>query len=447
MYEKEIEEILDVRKKYEEVPIPESIDQSIMSGIAKASQTRKRKKRLKTIIPSVAFAALLFFSVISIRISPAFASFVSQVPGLDHIVALIQGDKGLESAIHHDYFQTVDVSDTEQGITFKIEQMILDEHRLIFFYSIKADQDYSSLMPAKIEVTDQNGKSVIGWSGIDALHDVKAGEWVNGKIDIGLADQVTGIPEMLNVSVAMMDDFDDAHWMVSINVDREKFIDNKAVYPLEKTVDIAGQEIIFKEVTVYPTTIAVNVVYPETNTKELFAFKDLVILNEKGEQWASINNGVTAQKICDHEEILYLQSNYFEMAEAKKMYIQFSTVTALDKGQLDVIVDLAKQEIIKKPDENIELFEIKEGAEQIKLAFKVKKYNEYQGIYEVFDRYYYDQNGMEYSMDGGISSYSMDDEKSFIQEFYIDKAGQNQVTFKLINYPTTITENVKFEIK
>lgn len=451
MYEKEIEEILDVRKKYEEVPIPESIDQSIMSGIAKASQTRKRKNRLKTIIPSAAFAALLFFSVISIRISPAFATFVSQVPGLDNIVALIQGDRGLESAIHHDYFQTVGVTDTEQGITFKIDQIILDEHRLILFYSIKAGQDYSILTPTEMEITNQDGKNIIGSSIIESLIGVKTGEWANGKMDIGLSEPATEIPETLNMSFGLKSDRDSAilenvHWKFSVQVDKEKFKKNKEVITLEKTAEIAGQRIIFKEMTVYPTTIAIHVVYPERNTKQLFEFEDLVVLNEKGEQWASINNGVTATVISDHEEILYLQSNFFERADAGKIFIQFSTIRALDKNKRDVIVDLEKKELVKKPDEQIELLEVINGTDQIMLAFKIKKLNEYQGTFEVFENRYYDQNGVEYYI-GSIGSHSDQDKKSFIEEIDIDKTIQNQITFKIIDYPTTITEHVRFQIK
>src|SRR5699024_5283218 len=142
---------------------------------------------------------------------------------------------------------------------------------------------------------------------------------------------------------------------VCIKIDHENLANHKEVSPINETVSLEGQKITFKEIIVYPTKIAIHVKYDEQNSKELFAFDDLAIVNEKGEEWASIN-GISGQEYIKNEEFIFLQSNFFEQPE--ELYLQFSSIRALDKDQLDVIVDVEQERLLKSPDDQIELLEV-----------------------------------------------------------------------------------------
>ena len=74
------------------------------------------------------------------------------------------------------------------------------------------------------------------------------------------------------------------------------------------------------------------------NTKEIFGFEDLRLVDEKGETWTSINNGITSSGARDDDvNIYYLQSNYFE--EPKELYLQFNKLMAMDKDEAFLLID------------------------------------------------------------------------------------------------------------
>jgi len=447
MFEKEELKMMEVRKKYEDIPVPDVVDQYIWSGIRKARKSRKKK--MATLIPSLAVTMALLISVLSIRISPAFASFVSQIPGFEKIVELIQGDKGLKSALENEYYQPVGKEVTKGGITFRVDHIIIDEYQLILLYSVKADEKYISLLLDWQNIYDEKGNQIMmGYSG-EVIGQIEAGEWVSKRIDIYLNEGIKTIPEQLKVEVSFyseMEEIEENIWDVSFDVDQEKFNKNTKVYEINKTATIEGHEVIFKEITIYPTTLALRVHYPETNTKKIFSFEDLVIVNEKGEEWARINNGISSKIISDNEEIIFLQSNYFDFDKDDNLFIQFSSAKALDKDKLDVVVDLSEKKLVKKPDENLQLADFIFENDGIKLVFKMKNSNDNQNTaFQVIGDIYYDETGNEYFVENGMSFTR--DKEHFLQQFTIQQPRQGLVTFQIANYPTTINEFVKLQIK
>ena len=109
-------------------------------------------------------------------------------------------------------------------------------------------------------------------------------------------------------------------------------------YPLDKTVLIEGQKIIIKQIEISPLKVAIHVSVDPANTKEIFGFEDLRFVDEKGETWTSINNGITRSGARDDDvNIYYLQSNYFE--EPKELYLQFNKLMAMDKNEAFLIID------------------------------------------------------------------------------------------------------------
>lgn len=107
-----------------------------------------------------------------------------------------------------------------------------------------------------------------------------------------------------------------------------KPIQEKKTYKLNKKVTIEGQKITFLDATIYPIRIAVHVKMDPNNSKKLLNFDDLRLVDENGETWNKIANGVTASKISDDEAIYYLQSNYFR--EPKELYLVLNKIQAVD---------------------------------------------------------------------------------------------------------------------
>jgi len=450
MYKKEEDQLVTYRDKYRDIPVPAHIDHYIKTGIDQAS--KKKKRNFRAVLSTAAIVAVLFLFVVSVRVSPAFASYAGQIPGLDRLVELIRGDKGLESAVKNDFVQVIGKSDTHDGITFTVDEIIADEAKMIIFYTLEADQDYHYLMLGDLEITDENGENmaaVISYGNPSDENEQK--RTVSDKIEIDFGHD-ENLPDQIHMNVDVDVGYaphlsDNTTWDVSFTIDHEKFANHKEVFPINETVSVEGQKITFKEIIVYPTKIAVHVKYDKQNNKELFAFDDLAIVNEDGEEWASIN-GVSGQEYVENEEFIFLQSNFFEQPE--ELYLQFSSIRALDKDQLDVVVDVEQERLLKTPDDQIELLEVSKRGSRADLKFIIKRSEKYQDdvFYQTFAHQYYDEAGNEYETLDGFGFRTSDDESEYISYLTVRKPEvSNNVILKISDYQTRIENDVKIKVK
>jgi len=450
MYKKEEDQLATFKEKYRDIPVPAHIDHYIRAGIDQAS--KKKKRNFRAVLSSVSIAAVIFLFVLSVRVSPVFASYAGQIPGLDRIVELIRGDKGLESAVKNDFVQMIGKSATHGGITFTVDEIIADEAKMIIFYSLEADQDYHYLMLGDLEITDENGKdiaAVISYGSPSDANEQK--RTVSDKIEIDFGHD-EDLPEQINISANIdvgnsPSMIENKTWDVRFTIDHEKFANHKEVFPINETVSVEGQKITFKEIIVYPTKIAIHVKYDEQNSKELFAFDDLAIVNENGEEWASIN-GVSGQEYIENEEFIFLQSNFFEQPE--ELYLQFTSIRALDKDQLEVIVDIEQERLLKSPDAQIELLEVSKRGSRVDLKFVIKRSEKYQDdvFYQTFAHQYYDEDGNEYETLDGFGFHTSDDDSEYISYLTVRKPEVgNNVILKISDYQTRIEKDVKIKVK
>src|SRR5699024_2285792 len=163
--------------------------------------SKKKKRNFRAVLSSVSIAAVIFLFVLSVRVSPVFASYAGQIPGLDRIVELIRGDKGLESAVKNDFVQVIGKSATHEGITFTVDEIIADEAKMIIFYTLEADKDYNYLMLGDLEITDENGKNiaaVISYGNPNDEHEQK--RTVSDKIEIDFGHD-ENLPDQIHMSV------------------------------------------------------------------------------------------------------------------------------------------------------------------------------------------------------------------------------------------------------
>ncbi|MCM3719458.1 DUF5643 domain-containing protein [Fictibacillus phosphorivorans] len=134
-------------------------------------------------------------------------------------------------------------------------------------------------------------------------------------------------------------------YMVDIEVSGEKFslpitlkdFKKKKVYPINKTMELEGQKINVEKVIVYPLRIAVYLEADPSYNKQILHLEDLRIIDEKGEVWGKITNGITGTGSYNEKQEIYLQSNYFH--EPKELYLLLNKAQAVHKDDLFVIVD------------------------------------------------------------------------------------------------------------
>jgi len=334
-----LEERLNARKtEYETMPVPDAAAyQAVQSGIRQAAL--KRKSRLRWYMSSISAAALILLFTGCIRVSPAFASFVEQLPGMEGIVSMIRQDKGLMMAIDKSLLQKVGVTDEHDGASVTVEGIITDESRMVIFYTMKGMKDLEKFN-YKIDLLDENGKNLpVAFSYAYPTPSPDENVYEN-MIDVIFSDQALP-PEELSVVFKSRDTAGSEKWKVTFPVDKNLTKGMKKVIPVNQTLMVDGQRIDVKEATLYPTRLVLDVNFDPNNTKKVFGLSDLQLVDEQGRAWR------TDTSTGGDERSIYFESMYFSIP--KKLTLQGSGFSGLDKKDLDLSLDLKSRRIIGGP--------------------------------------------------------------------------------------------------
>lgn len=347
MYKKEEERLTDYKQTYDHVNIPlDLVDDAILKGFQMAKSEEKRKPKMKKWIVSLAAAALIllgFFT--SIRLSPAFAEYVTVIPGMEKLVEIIRNDRGKMLAIENDYYEKIDVSDKKHGLKFTIDGTIADENGMVLFYTVESNQKQKQLMieEARLESLDGEELNIGSASHGSPLYSEEGQTSYKDYLEYYFQTPLK--TRKFNLKVKVKGEKQTEEYTLAFQL--KKDIKKVKTYKLNKTVSLKGQKLKFENVDIYPLRAAVHVRMDKNNTKMLLNFDDLRLVDERGETWNKIVSGITASRISDDEAIIYLQSNYFR--KPKELYLVLTKVQAVDKDSEHVIVDIEKEQILKQP--------------------------------------------------------------------------------------------------
>ena len=343
MYEKEEKMLNESKEQLEQLAIPDQqINDAIQQGFYKANS--KRRKRKKTIWTLAVAAILMLTFITSIRVSPAFANAVASIPGMERFVDLIQLDKGLEAIIENDYYEPIGVSRVKDNMTFTIDGIIFDETGMEIFYTLEAPFSMEDIQYGKLEVWN-DGKNLSEDSAYSFGH---MGEKTNRIVErfsftFGKAKQFTSQQFELNFQIE-----NDKETTFTVPFTLKNKIPQGKVYSLNEEVEMDGQKMLVKDITVHPLRVAVNIEFNEQNNMEILQFEVMRLEDENGEVWSSIQNGTSGFGGIENKERTYfLQSNYFK--KPKELYIKMDKVQALPKEESYLLVDFGKKKILKQP--------------------------------------------------------------------------------------------------
>jgi Family of unknown function (DUF5643)/Domain of unknown function (DUF4179) len=342
MFKKEEEQLKGFKKEYDNMPVSlDSLDQAIMAGFNKAKFEDRQSVRKKRKIYSFIAAALLLIGLFSsIRISPALASYISEIPGMEKIVNMIRDDKGRMVAVEQKYYQELGVSDEIDGLKVTIDGTISDEMGIILFYTLESDEKMKEIEIEKVNINAKDGtyldEATISYG---EVHYSEEGERTfSGEIEYFFEAPLTT-----------------KEYVVDLEVKGKKFsmpltlkdFKEKKEYPVNQTMELEGQKINIEKISVYPLRVAVHLKMDPNNTKQILHLDDLRLVDENNEVWGKIANGFTGSGDKDSDQEIYLQSNYFQ--EPKELYLVLNSAQAVDKDNATIVVDTDKLEILKQP--------------------------------------------------------------------------------------------------
>ncbi|KZE64851.1 hypothetical protein AWM68_09370 [Fictibacillus phosphorivorans] len=437
MFEKEEEQLTNLKKEFDNVPISlDSIDNAILTGFQKAKADERKSIRKKKSIYSFLAAALLLLGLFStIRISPAFASYISEIPGMEKIVKMILDDKGRMAAVENKYYQEQGIYDEVGDLKVTIDGTISDEMGIVLFYTIESKEKMNEMMFGDVKIRAKDG-TVLDEAFISygESHHSEKGEYAfSGEIEYFF--EVPIAPKEYIVDLKLKN----KEFTIPLTLKEFK---EKKEYAVQQTMELEGQKIIVEKVTIYPLRAAVKLKMDPNNKKQILQLEDLRLVGENNEVWGGIVNGITASGDKDSDREIYLQSNYFN--EPKELYLVLNKAQAIDKENAVVVVDTEKMKILKQPAGN-KLSNVRKEDGYLVFDLNVGKHSKYSGMGFGTIK---DVQGKE--IESHAQSMSADEESNMKRvgiELPILKAEQNPITIELDFYPLWIKGNEKIRIK
>lgn len=462
--------------------LTDRIDRAIDAGLRRGqAELERRRVRFKRRIGGLSAACLLFVAcVFTIRVSPAFADIVRDIPGFEKFVDLIRDtqDQGIELALDNDFVQKIGISDEHEGMKLTVQGIIADDSRMVLFYEIQLPDKESDVKVIETHLTDGSGENLPSSMGYtyseEAKEEVRKTGVLRESVDINLAgdgsfpDELiwkmkllrTRLPDPNEPPMSRVGDEESGgpadrrsraangiEFQVRFPIDREKFAGLQQTYPLNKTIDVEGQKITFAKAVVSPLRVSLYLDYDEANDKQVFGPGDIRLIDDQGTEWKQYLGNMVK-----NHPVYHFESPYFN--QPKSLHIEGSWFRALDRSQMQVTVNTDEGVVLQAPDDRLSLDAVVPGSVDTKLDFKLHvAADEDRMMYSLFEREFRDADGRIYAMSdmgGTRTSSSFRAGMASEQHVYytIDNETYKQpLTFTIYSYPQYIRQPYRIRIK
>ncbi len=292
---------------------------------------RKKRKTAKCICcPLGTLTAVFATFVLLVNFSTTVANACSQVPVLRELAASVIFSKSLSNAVENDYVQKINLEQTQNDITAKIEYLIVDQKQVNIFYRLTSEKyngKKDKLIADPVISCDDENLSFYVYNHITAEE--------NGVLLSATVDFTQGnVPDKLQCTLKVYSYYEaisqqpsdgKSKYLAELEFDLKfdpQFTAIGKVYPVNETVILDGQSITVTNIEVYPTHLRVEVTEKEGNTawlKSLYFY----IETDKGEKFEPVSSGVTATGSADSPSMVSYRadSTYFYEAEQLKLVI------------------------------------------------------------------------------------------------------------------------------
>lgn len=168
-----------------------------LDGTVDRARARLRRRRAGRWcgIPAASLAGVAAAFVLLVNYSMPFAQACSTVPVLRELMAAVAFSPSLKLAVEHNYAQYIGEEQTQNGVTLRLEYLILDQGQLRFF--LKVDGPYGHYM-ASADLADENGVPLEGCAISSSAFG--PGE-LTGSVSVHVSDDAFRFPEVLRLTL------------------------------------------------------------------------------------------------------------------------------------------------------------------------------------------------------------------------------------------------------
>ncbi len=304
-------------------------------SVRKARDRRKRSVFLYR--PLAGLAACFALFVLLVNVSAPVARACANVPIVRQLAEAVTFSRSLSEAVENDYVQHLDLVQENNGVTAKIEYVIVDAKQVNIFYRLESEEYKAMYTSPKVLHKDGIKEEPCIWR--TPINDVPNEELRLITLDYYDKEVPDGVQlEMLAYQV--LKDYQEkekpiAKFTFQLEFDAER-IAPAIVYPVNETVVLDGQRITVTDIEVYPTHLRVNTVGAADNTAWLEGL-DFSIETEKGRFDVPAGGILSTGKKEGH---MSFRADSFYFYEAKEIRLIITGARWLSKDMEKVKIDL-----------------------------------------------------------------------------------------------------------
>ena len=405
---------------------PENLESTVEKALKRENTFQKKRRILVSSAGSLAACFAAF--VLLVNLSVPFARACGSIPLISDLARAVSWSPSLSAAVEHDYVQPMNLSQYQNGITAKVEYLIVDRKQVDVFFSIQSD-DYAHLDLDHPTLTVPGKQD--GYASSFSSYGIENGDLMELRIDFMDRD----VPDCLTMTFGVYDDpdryktskpvesslMDYGDELLDENQEEQReilatftfelhfdptYTEQGAVIDVGETFLLDGQSVTLTEAEIYPTHLRLNFDYDPANTAWLTEL-NFYLENERGERFNGIVNGISATGNPDDPstDSVWLDSPYFSTGEHLTLHV--TGASWIDKGQERVKVDLAKG-MIENPPQGVRLEWAEKRNAGWVVSFSAGARWEKTMHYQIWKSCFYDEDGTAHDIDQrGVSDSPM----------------------------------------
>lgn len=414
-------------------------------SLEKARERRSRNRRLR---PLTGIAACFALFVLLVNVSPPVAHACSRVPVLRELAEAVTFSHSLSEAVENEFVQPMELEQTQNGVTARVEYLIVDQKQVNVFYRLDSDV-YSALLadPIVRHTDGSHARCSYGNNSYEpengALRSMTIDFYEEDvppalKLTLNVWDQIPTNgepPEMVRAEDTLFEDYQpETNYLAEFDFILEfdpAFTAAGTHYDVNQTVELDGQKITVTSMDVYPTQLRITIEEYPDNTAHV---QHLSFRIEAEPDWRfdPITNGITAIGSLESPLVTtYMaDSSYFHEAEHLRLVITGAEFLSKDRERL--YVNLAAGETGPLP-EGVRFHSAVQQRNGWLLRFHAD-YRAENSFHQIFDSQYYDPSGTEH-MINAWSSYFGDDDMPLNEKTVSGTGSYFVEEFALRDYP------------
>lgn len=420
---------------------PPALEYAVTRAKARAKKSQHRRRFFAVPVSSILVVLMSFVAMVNI--STTFAMACGQIPVLRELASAVSFSPSLSAAVENNYVQPIDLEQSKDGITMRVDYVIVDQKQLNIFYTLQS-QSYTQ-MTTTPSIAAPDGTPLEGYAitqsfardDDDRLQQITVDFIDNdmpGSLVLTCKIQDMGSETMaapVQVDLTRDDPGEDPDFVSAFTFTLDfdpSYTQVGEVISLDQSFVLDGQHLTATTVEIYPTHLRLNLADDENNTAWLKSLT-FYLENEKGERFEAISNGISATGCPDSP---FMASHRLESAffsESRHLTLVFTGVVWLDKDMARVKIDLANGTADKLP-EGVTLVESIRNGSSWALTFTGEERKE-NGSYQLFETKYYDEAGNDYAYNSWSTLNNFDEETKTDTE----TPDTFKTQFYLLDYP------------